>query len=150
VAEEVTAPRLADATPTVLKLKRANPDFVLTQGYALSAEPLLVKTAREYGLNATFTGTYYSSEVVLLKRAFYMGALFVVLTVAEAYRRAAEAGELTRAGVVNALENLEGYDAMGLTYSTKFVNHRLPYTKIYRASIEKKAFVPITDWLKLV
>jgi branched-chain amino acid transport system substrate-binding protein len=59
VHEEVTPPAFTDATPVVLNLRRANPDFVLLQGYALSVEPLILRTAREQGLKAQFMGTYY-------------------------------------------------------------------------------------------
>jgi len=192
VAEEVTPLVLSDATPTILKLRQARPDFVLTQGYVLTAEPLLVKTAREYGLNATFMGTYYSSEVVLMKRAgpaadgfiatyhnaysydkstpavqaiyelraskgkepgylttFYMGAFFVGVAVGEAMRRAAAAGELTRPGITKALGKMWDYDAMGLIRSMRFVNHRLPYTRLYRANAGKGIYEPLTDWLEL-
>ncbi|WP_022798826.1 ABC transporter substrate-binding protein [Thermus islandicus] len=192
VHEEVTPPAFTDATPVVLNLRRANPDFVLLQGYALSAEPLILRTAREQGLEARFMGTYYSAELALIQRAgpaaegftvtyhnaywydtlvpavdemrkfrqrkgrdasyrptYYMGSLAVALAVAEAMRRAAQAGKLTRAGLVEQLEKLGDYNAMGLTRGFQFVNHRIPYTKLYRASVKDGRFNAITDWLKL-
>jgi len=192
VHEEVTPPAFTDATPVVLNLRRANPDFVLLQGYALSAEPLILRAAREQGLRAQFMGTYYSAELVLIQRAgpaaegftvtyhnpywydtlvpavdemrkfrqrkgrdssyrptYYMGSLAVALGVAEAMRRAAQAGKLTRAGVVEYLEKIGDYNAMGLVRGYQFVNHRIPYTKLYRASVKDGRFNAITDWLKL-
>lgn len=192
VHEEVTPPALTDATPIALNLRRANPDFVILQGYALSAEPLILRAAREQGLRARFMGTYYSAELLLIQRAgpaaegftvtyhnaywydtlvpivdemrkfrqrkgrdtsyrptYYMGSLGVVLAVAEAMRRAAGAGKLTRAGLVEYLEKLEDYNGLGLQRSYRFVNHRLPYTKLYRANVAKGRFDAITDWLNL-
>ncbi|WP_243029484.1 ABC transporter substrate-binding protein [Thermus altitudinis] len=192
VHEEVTPPAFTDATPIVLNLRRANPDFVILQGYALSVEPLILRTAREQGLRAQFMGTYYSAELALIQRAgpaaegftvtyhnaywydtlvpavdemrkfrqkkgrdlsyrptYYMGSLAVALAIAEAMRRAAGAGKLTRAGVVEYLEKLGDYNGLGLLLNFQFVNHRLPYTKLYRASVKDGRFNAITDWIKL-
>jgi branched-chain amino acid transport system substrate-binding protein len=80
---------------------------------------------------------------------YYMGSLAVALGVAEAMRRAAQAGKLTRAGVVEYLEKIGDYNAMGLVRGYQFVNHRIPYTKLYRASVKDGRFNAITDWLKL-
>ncbi|GLV47657.1 branched-chain amino acid ABC transporter substrate-binding protein [Thermus sp. LT1-2-5] len=192
VHEEVTPAAFTDATPVVLNLRRSNPDYVILQGYALSVEPLILRTAREQGLQARFMGTYYSAELALIQRAgpaaegftvtyhnaywydtlvpaveemrkfrqrkgrdtsyrptYYMGSLAVALAVAEAMRRAAGAGKLTRAGVVEYLEKLGDYNGLGLQRSYQFVNHRLPYTKLYRASAKDGRFNAITDWIKL-
>jgi branched-chain amino acid transport system substrate-binding protein len=78
-----------------------------------------------------------------------MGSLAVALAVAEAMRRAAQAGKATRAGVVEYLGKLEDYNALGLSRSFQFVNHRIPYTKLYRASVKDGRFNAITDWIKL-
>ena len=192
VHEEVTPPAFTDATPVVLNLRRANPDFVILQGYALSAEPLVLRTAREQGLRAQFMGTYYSAELALIQRAgpaaegftvtyhnpywydtlvpaveelrkfrqrkgrdtsyrptYYMGSVAVAWAVAEAMRRAAGAGNLTRAGVVEYLEKIGDYTALGLSQGFRFVNHRLPQTKLYRASVKDGRFNAITDWIRL-
>ncbi|WP_117238480.1 ABC transporter substrate-binding protein [Thermus sediminis] len=192
VHEEVTPPAFTDATPVVLNLRRANPDFVILQGYALSVEPLILRVAREQGLRAQFMGTYYSAELALIQRAgpaaegftvtyhnpywydtlapvveemrrfrqrkgrdvsyrttYYMGSLAVIFGLAEAMRRAAQAGRLTRAGVVEHLDKIGDYNAMGLVRSYQFVNHRLPHTKLYRASVREGRFNAITDWVSL-
>ncbi|MER3536662.1 MAG: branched-chain amino acid ABC transporter substrate-binding protein [Thermus sp.] len=192
VHEEVTPPSLTDATPIVLNLRRANPDFVLLQGYALSAEPLILRTAREQGLKASFMGTYYSAELALIQRAgpaaegfivtyhnpywydslnqgvqelrrfrqskgrdvsyrttYYMGGAAAIFTIAEAMRRAAQAGKLNRAGLAEYLEKISDYTAFGLSQGYRFVNHRLPYTKLYRANVKDGRFDAITDWITL-
>ncbi|TBH21962.1 ABC transporter substrate-binding protein [Thermus thermamylovorans] len=192
VHEEVTPPAFTDATPVVLNLRRANPDFVILQGYALSVEPLILRAAREQGLQAQFMGTYYSAELALIQRAgpaaegftvtyhnaywyealipaveemrrfrqrkgrdasyrptYYMGSLAVAFGIAEAMRRAAQAGRLTRAGVVEHLEKIGDYNAMGLVRDFNFVNHRLPQTRLFRASVREGRFNAITDWLRL-
>ena len=66
---------------------------------------------------------------------------------AEAIRRADAAGKLTRAGVVEAMENLGNYNAGGLFRDLKFVNHRLPYTKLYLLDAAGQKFVAISDWI---
>ncbi len=192
VAEEVTPLVLTDAGPVVLKLQRARADYVLTQGYVATAEPALLKAAREFGFRATFMGTYYSASNALIQRAgpaadgflatyhnaywyevdvpgirrarayrrqkgrpnkpmttYYVGAFFVGLTVAEAMRRAAAANRLSREGVLEALGNLADYDAFGLIHSLRFVRHRLPYTKLYRADARARRYVPYSDWIQL-
>lgn len=192
VHEEVTPPSFTDATPIILNLRRANPDFVILQGYALSAEPLLLRTAREQGLRATFMGTYYSAELALIQRAgpaaegfivsyhnpywydslnqgvqelrrfrqskgrdvsyrptYYMGSAAAMFAIAEAMRRAAQAGKLSRAGVAEYLEKISDYTAFGLSRGYKFVNHRLPQTKLYRANVKDGRFDAITDWIVL-
>lgn len=192
VHEEVTPPSFTDATPVILNLRRANPDFVILQGYALSAEPLLLRTAREQGLRATFMGTYYSAELALIQRAgpaaegfivsyhnpywydslnqgvqelrrfrqskgrdvsyrptYYMGSAAAMFAIAEAMRRAAQAGKLSRAGVAEYLEKISDYTAFGLSRGYKFVNHRLPQTKLYRANVKDGRFDAITDWIVL-
>ncbi len=192
VHEEVTPPSLTDATPIVLNLRRANPDFVLLQGYALSAEPLILRTAREQGLKASFMGTYYSAELALIQRAgpaaegfivtyhnpywydslnqgvqelrrfrqskgrdvsyrttYYMGSAAAMFAIAEAMRRAAQAGKLNRAGLAEYLEKISDYTAFGLSRGYRFVNHRLPYTKLYRANVKDGRFDAITDWVVL-
>lgn len=73
----------------------------------------------------------------------------MALGVAEAMRRAAAAGKLTRAGVVEYLEKIGDYNALGLVRGYQFVNHRIPYTKLYRASVKDRRFNAITDWIKL-
>ncbi|MCL4455464.1 MAG: ABC transporter substrate-binding protein [Deinococcus sp.] len=190
VAEEVTPLSMPDATALALKLKQAGPDFVIMQGYVLTVEPLLVRAAKEQGLNATFMGTYYSAELALMQRGgpatngfvvtyhnaywydslipavekikqfraskgrsisykttYYMGSWFVVDVLGEAFSRAAKAGKLTRAGVVESLNNMGDYNADGLIRSMKFVNHRLPYIKLYRANVQDGRFDAITDWI---
>lgn len=192
VHEEVTPASFTDATPIVLNLRRANPDFVILQGYALSVEPLILRTAREQGLKATFMGTYYSAELALIQRAgpaaegfivtyhnpywydtlnqgvqellrfrqrkgrdtsyrttYYMGSAAAMFAIAEAMRRAAQAGRLSRAGVAEYLEKMEDYTAFGLSRDFKFVNHRLPQTKLYRANTRTGRFDAITDWVVL-
>lgn len=192
VHEEVTPPAFSDATAIVLNLRRANPDFVILQGYALSAEPLILRTAREQGLKATFMGTYYSAELALIQRAgpaaegfivtyhnpywydslnpgiqelkafrqkkgrdvsyrptYYVGSVAVMLGVAEALRRAAQAGRLTRAGVAEYLGKIEDYNALGLTAGFRFVNHRLPQTRLYKANVARARFDALTDWVRL-
>ena len=51
--------------------------------------------------------------------------------------------------MVEYLEKIGDYNAMGLVRGYQFVNHRIPYTKLYRASVKDGRFNAITDWLKL-
>ena len=190
VGEEVTPLAISDATPIVTKLRQAQPDFVILQGYVLTVEPLLVRAAREQGVRATFMGTYYSAELALLQRAgaaadgfivtyhnayyydtlipaveqiralrrskgrdlsyrttYYMGSWAAVDVIAEAMRRAAQAGKLTRPGMIETLENMGDYNAFGQFRNLNWVNHRLPFTKLYRANVKDARFDAITDWV---
>jgi branched-chain amino acid transport system substrate-binding protein len=192
VAEEVTGLAIADAAPIILKLRQANPDFVIMHGYVLTGEPVVVKAAREQGLNSVFMGTYYSAELALLQRAgaaangfvvayhnayyydtlvpavtdirrlraakgrdtsyrstYYMGTWAAADILAEAYRRAGAAGKLNRAGLIETLDSMGDYTAGGQTRNTKFVNRRLPHTKLYRLNAKDQKFDAITDWITL-
>lgn len=190
VGEEVTPLAIADATPIVTKLRQAQPDFVILQGYVLTVEPLVVRAAREQGIRATFMGTYYSAELALIQRAgaaadgfiaayhnayyydttvpaveqiralrrskgrdlsyrttYYMGSWMAMDVIAEAMRRANAAGKLNRPGMIEALEGLGDYNAGGQVRNMRWVNRRLPFTKLWRANVRDARFDAITDWV---
>jgi branched-chain amino acid transport system substrate-binding protein len=50
---------------------------------------------------------------------------------------------------VESLNNMGDWDTGGLIRSMRFVNHRLPYTKLYRANVKTGRFDAITDWVTL-
>lgn len=83
------------------------------------------------------------------RTTYYVGAYTSCLAIWEAYRRAGAAGKLSRAGVVESLNNMGDWDTGGLIRSMRFVNHRLPYTKLYRANVKTDRFDAITDWVTL-
>ncbi|TBH21959.1 ABC transporter substrate-binding protein [Thermus thermamylovorans] len=137
-------------------------------GTYFSAEPLLIQRAGPSadGFVVTYHHPYWYEALVpaveemrrfrvrkgrdiSYRPTYYMGTLAMTLGLAEAMRRAAQAGRLTRAGVVEHLEKIGDYNAMGLVRDFNFVNHRLPQTRLFRASVRDGRFNAITDWLRL-
>lgn len=67
VAEEETKFAGIDVTPHVIKLRQAQPDYVIFQGYAGNLWPEMVKLSREYGIKAQFMGTVYGAQADLVR-----------------------------------------------------------------------------------
>ena len=83
VEEIVTKQAGIDVTPDVAKLRRANPDIIIFQGYILAPMPEFVRQLKEAGLNPKIMGTAWGLD----KPAYdALGALGVSLTGASAYR----------------------------------------------------------------
>jgi branched-chain amino acid transport system substrate-binding protein len=62
VAEVVTKVGAVDVTTEVLALKKAQPDYVIFQGYVLAPIPEVIRGARDHGLETTFMGTFWSMD----------------------------------------------------------------------------------------
>ena len=69
IVEEIeTAPMGVDVAPAVLKLRRANPDYVIFHGYATTVWPEVMKQALQQGVNAMFMGTFWAMEPLLIRQ----------------------------------------------------------------------------------
>jgi len=68
VAEEVTKSGAIDVTSQILDLKRNNPDYCIFQGYVVPPMPDVIRGARDYGLDTTFMGTFWSMSKMLLDK----------------------------------------------------------------------------------
>lgn len=62
VADIVTKVGAVDVTTEVLALKKAQPDYVIFQGYVLAPIPEVIRGARDHGLKTTFMGTFWSMD----------------------------------------------------------------------------------------
>ena len=73
IVEEIeTAPAGVDVAPAVLKLRRANPDYVIFHGYATTVWPEVMKQALQSGVEAMFMGTFWAMEPLIIRQ---LGAL---------------------------------------------------------------------------
>jgi len=68
VAEIVTKVGAVDVTTEVLTLKKAQPDFVIFQGYVLAPIPEVIRGARDHGLATTFMGTFWSVDKSIIDK----------------------------------------------------------------------------------
>ena len=69
IVEEIeTAPMGVDVAPAVLKLRRANPDYVIFHGYATTVWPEVMKQALQSGVNAMFMGTFWAMEPLIIRQ----------------------------------------------------------------------------------
>ena len=68
VSEIVTKVGAVDVTSEVLTLKKAQPDFVIFQGYVLAPIPEFIRSARDHGLGATFMGTFWSMDKGIIEK----------------------------------------------------------------------------------
>jgi branched-chain amino acid transport system substrate-binding protein len=62
VEKIVTPPTSVDVSTEVLKLRRANPDYVIFHGYILAPLPEFMSQAKQLGLKAKFMGTFWSMD----------------------------------------------------------------------------------------
>ncbi len=68
VAEVVTKVGAVDVTTEVLALKKAQPDFVIFQGYVLAPIPEVIRAARDHGLQTTFMSTFWSMDKAIIEK----------------------------------------------------------------------------------
>lgn len=68
VHEEVTKLQGAEVQTHVAQLRRANPDHVLIHGYVTGVWPQIIGTARAFGMDAKFYGTFWGMELVIAKK----------------------------------------------------------------------------------
>ena len=68
VAEIETEPAGIDVAPEVLKLRRAEPDYVIFQGYVTTVWPEVMKQAVQSGVDATFMGTFWAMEPLIIQQ----------------------------------------------------------------------------------
>ncbi|MDX2006961.1 MAG: ABC transporter substrate-binding protein [Meiothermus sp.] len=81
------------------------------------------------------------------RTTYYMGTWAAMDIIAEAMRRASAAGQLTRPGMIRALDGLGDYNAGGQARNLRWVDRRLPFTKLYRANVADGRFDALTDWI---
>jgi len=67
-AELVTKVGAVDVTTEVLALKKAQPDYVIFQGYVLAPIPEVIRGARDHGLQTTFMGTFWSVDKTIIDK----------------------------------------------------------------------------------
>jgi len=68
VAEVVTKVGALDVTTEVLSLKKAQPDYVIFQGYVLAPIPEVIRAARDHGLETTFMSTFWSMDKMVIEK----------------------------------------------------------------------------------
>jgi branched-chain amino acid transport system substrate-binding protein len=68
VAEVVTKVGAVDVTTEVLNLKKAQPDYVIFQGYVLAPVPEVIRAARDHGLETTFMSTFWSMDKGIIEK----------------------------------------------------------------------------------
>ena len=68
VAEVVTKVGAVDVTTEVLNLKKAQPDYVIFQGYVLAPIPEVIRAARDHGLETTFMSTFLSMDKGIIEK----------------------------------------------------------------------------------
>jgi branched-chain amino acid transport system substrate-binding protein len=68
VAEIVTKVGAIDVTTEVLALKKAQPDYVIFQGYVLAPIPEVIRGARDHGLRTTFMGAMWSVDKTIIDK----------------------------------------------------------------------------------
>ena len=69
VVEEIeTEPAGIDVAPEVLKLRRAQPDYVIFQGYVATVWPEVMAQAAQTGVDAMFMGTFWAMEPLIVRQ----------------------------------------------------------------------------------
>ena len=92
VEEIVTKQAGIDVTPEVAKLRRANPDIIIFQGYILAPMPEFVRQLKEAGLNPKIMGTAWGLDKPAQEA---LAALGVSLTGASPYKFGHETDSVT-------------------------------------------------------
>ncbi len=67
VHEEVTDLQGAEVQTHVAQLRRAEPDHVFIHGYVTGVWPQIIATARAFGMDTKFVGTFWGMELVIAK-----------------------------------------------------------------------------------
>jgi len=68
VAEIETEPAGIDVAPEVLKLRRAQPDYVIFHGYVATIWPEVMVQAAQTGVDAMFMGTFWAMEPLITRQ----------------------------------------------------------------------------------
>ena len=68
VADIETEPAGIDVAPEVLKLRRAQPDYVIFHGYVFTVWPEVMKQAVQSGVDAMFMGTFWAMEPMVIRQ----------------------------------------------------------------------------------
>lgn len=68
VTEIETKPAGVDVGPEVLKLRSAKPDYVIFHGFVTSVWPEVMKQSLQSGVQATFMGTFWAMEPLVVQQ----------------------------------------------------------------------------------
>jgi branched-chain amino acid transport system substrate-binding protein len=68
VADIVAKVGAVDVTTEVLALKKAQPDYVIFQGFVLAPIPEVIRAARDHGLETTFMSTFWSMDKAIIDK----------------------------------------------------------------------------------
>jgi len=68
VAEIETAPAGINVAPEVIKLRRAQPDYVIFHGYVATVWPEVMVQAAQTGVDAMFMGTFWAMEPLIIRQ----------------------------------------------------------------------------------
>ncbi len=68
VAEVVTKVGAVDVTSQVLALVKAKPQYVIFQGFVLSPIPQVIRGTRDYGLDISFMGIFWSMSQMIIDK----------------------------------------------------------------------------------
>ncbi len=83
------------------------------------------------------------------RTTYYTQGWFTGMIFAECLRRADKAGNLTGKGLSDALATIKDWDVGGLTAPVTFKDNKIPVAKVWEADVNKKIYVPISDWIHL-
>ncbi len=68
VAEIVAKVGAVDVTSEILELVRRKPQYVIFQGFIVSPIPQVIRGARDYGLDTSFMGTFWSMSQMIIDK----------------------------------------------------------------------------------
>ncbi|MDY6968502.1 MAG: ABC transporter substrate-binding protein [Spirochaetota bacterium] len=179
-----------DMTSEVLRLKKANPDYIIVNGYVSNTASVLraakkfkferpfivtqygaVKTTIELAKGASKNlwgvncfGSYgddspgmiqlrkinekYNPDTKFLDKNFMQG-WFVAIAMHQGVKNAGR--NLNGETLVRGLEKIKGFDTRGICGVLDFdsKDHKaIEYHRIYKADLQKKDLIPVTDWRK--
>ncbi|UCB49604.1 MAG: ABC transporter substrate-binding protein, partial [Deltaproteobacteria bacterium] len=83
------------------------------------------------------------------RSSYYTQGWFTGMIFAECLKRADRAGKLNREGLSEALASLKNWNTGDLIAPVTFKNNKIPVAKVWQADVNKKVFVPISDWIYL-
>lgn len=101
----------------------------------------MIKKIREYSKKTHPKITYRDNSYM---QGFMTGLIFV-----ECLKRADAAGQLNGEGLVKALASMKDFDSGGLSAPFSIKNNKFPVARVWKVDVEKKIFVPASDWMTL-
>ena len=123
VAEIETEPAGVDVAPEVLKLRRAQPDYVIFQGYVSAVWPEVMKQAVQSGVDAMFMGTFWAMEPLVVRQLGPLADRYMGVFTYRYYWEQAESGTLRLMAQVTQAEYLPTYSLQ--TWFSAMIMHEV-------------------------